>query len=762
MWDEQMRSEDGEGAIANTSSLTDELGQVKYIFTDKTGTLTQNRMEFRKCSVDGNVYAAGKEDRTGSRSSSVPSMVERRKNSRDSLTSSASGARSLYSFRGLLNDSLDSKESQLALAMALCHTVVCEKDPNDVNGLRYNSDSPDECALVRGAACMGVKLVSRNGPTLKISVTEESRHKSTLKTVNYAMEFDVLRTIYFSSDRKRMSVIIRDAEGKIKLLCKGADSVILERCEEFLSPKKQTLEHVQQFAVEGYRILSLAERTLDAEYYATWEQRWQEAELDIHFKTKKMDALADEMESKLTLIGATAVEDRLQDGVPETIELFQKAGIKIWVLTGDKLETSLQMGKLCGVVTSTMREVILKASTEVGMAREIDEALGFGTKDPQALIIDGASLTFALYPSNREKFLKLALGCSTVIVCRTSPLQKALVVELVKDGLKCVTLAVGDGANDVSMIRAAHVGVGVMGEEGMQAVRSSDYSIQQFSHLARLLLHHGRLSYMRTAQLINYFFYKNIVFTLPQFFYGCFSLFAGQTFFCDLYISAYNVVFTALPVVARAIMETDLPERIAEKYPELYRSGPADEYFSKLTVLKSSGMAIFHALVVTLMPLAFLHGFSSPTSDGTGADLWSTSVASFFYIVPLVHFQICFETWNWTRFVGVTYVISLLFYVFCVAVYDNFESVIQGVWGHIFFTPIFWLVFVLCVIVCLFGWISITCYEENFMSNHPLNHLRRMYLGKNRSKSMDKVHQADNLPTTPNNNNMTNDLYKPQ
>ncbi|KAG7396041.1 hypothetical protein PHYBOEH_002864 [Phytophthora boehmeriae] len=723
-WDNKMRNSSGEGAMANTTSLTDELGQVKYIFTDKTGTLTQNQMVFRKCSVGGNVYSATPK-RPLLSSMSVTSM--------DTVGNGASSPTfyndgippnellTIAHFRRLLQN-LEGCESHFALAMAICHTVVCEYD-RATGALFYNSDSPDECALVRGAEIMGIKLFERCGQKIYIAITEEDRHGSHVKTVTYTLTFQILRVIHFSSDRKRMSIIVRDENGGIRLFSKGADSVILERCERFLSDKDEMMSHVTQFAEEGYRILLFAERELDEGYYRSWETRYDEAELDIHSKESKTGALNDELEQHFTLIGASAVEDKLQIGVPETISLFQKAGIKIWVLTGDKLETSLEMGKLCRVVTPTMQEVIIRGNTRSEMTQQLQKALE-NSQESQALLVDGSALTLALLPSNCENFLKLALQSATVIVCRASPIQKALVVELVKSGVPDVTLAVGDGANDVSMIRAAHVGVGVMGQEGMQAVRSADYAVQQFSHLGRLLLFHGRLSYLRTSQCIDYFFYKNIVFTLPQFIYGTCSAFSAQTFYCDIYITAYNVVFTALPVIARSIMDTDLLEVIASKFPELYRFGASGMFMSPRTFARAAGLATFHAIVTTVVPLALIQHINM--SEGGG--FWSASVASFFYIVPIVHFQIFCETWNWTWLVLATYAASLVVFFLCIAVYDRFIGVVEGVWSTVVVTPGFWLGFALSAVACLLPVVAHKCNEENFDTSNPVHILRRVKL----------------------------------
>lgn len=278
-WDDAMKLATGEGASANTASLTDELGQVKFIFTDKTGTLTQNRMEFRKCSVDGNIYTMPSEKDASMRVTSISSLT-REATSKPKLVSRNShqlpGApdfnneRCVGRFREQIRNT-NAKETRLALAMALCHTVVCERTEGSTE-IRYNSDSPDECALVRGAIAMGVQLLDRNGQMLQVVLADEvpmhiaATAGAAAAPKQKTLTFEILRVLHFTSDRKRMSIILRDASGQIKLLCKGADSVILDRCEKFLSEMMVTMGHVNQFATEGLRILLLAERILVRSY----------------------------------------------------------------------------------------------------------------------------------------------------------------------------------------------------------------------------------------------------------------------------------------------------------------------------------------------------------------------------------------------------------------------------------------------------------------------------------------------------------------
>ncbi|ETV69240.1 hypothetical protein, variant [Aphanomyces astaci] len=581
-WDRDMRNPKGEGATALTSTLVEELGQVKYLFSDKTGTLTQNLMEFRKCSVNGCVYSSAEFGSSANVLSTVTSIntTNNYNNGNDddddakglrveSTSSQAEDCRvfGLDQLR-LCGHDASTPEAAFILAMALCHTVVCESDAASPNLVQYNADSPDEAALVRSANSLGFRFLGRTNRKAVVS-------KEHLKIETARMEYDVLYVLAFNSNRKRMSVIVRDRQtNAIRLICKGADCVILDRCTHFGSQSKGAIEtHLKDFAGEGLRTLCYADRVLDEVTFDKWCKSYREAELAMKCREEAMEAMAGEIEQNMTFLATTAIEDKLQDGVPDTIARLLRADLKIWVLTGDKVETAVEIGRSCRVISKDMVEMHLEGTTVPAMAKSLVTLASTPTLKPRALIIDGFSLSFALMPSNRQNFLAFATQCAAVIVCRMSPLQKALVVELVKDGVGCVTMAVGDGANDISMIRAAHVGVGVMGQEGNQAVRSADFAIPQFRHLDRLLLYHGRMSYLRITQCINYFLYKNVVCTSPQFVYGAVSLFSGTTYFSSLYIAAFNLCFTFLPVVARAIVEKTLPDHISTQFPELYHIG---------------------------------------------------------------------------------------------------------------------------------------------------------------------------------------------
>lgn len=483
-------------AVCRTSSLVEELGQIEYIFSDKTGTLTCNVMEFRQCSIGGIMYA-----------DIVPE--DRRASSPDDYDG-------IHDFKQLIQNQQGHETSAavhhfLAL-LATCHTVIPERK-DEKSEIKYQASSPDEGALVEGAAEVGYKFVARKPRSVMIEVHGQQQ------------EYELLAVCEFNSTRKRMSTIYRCPDGKVRVYTKGADTVILERLAKENPVVDATMHHLEDYATEGLRTLCLAMREVPENEYREWQQIYDKAAATVGGnRADELDKAAEIIERDLFFLGATAIEDRLQDGVPETISTLQTAGIKIWVLTGDRQETAINIGMSCKLISEDMTLLIVNEEnshdTRNSIQAKLDavrSAAANGEQDTLALVIDGKSLTFALEKELEKLFLELALMCKAVVCCRVSPLQKALVVKLVKRNLKKLLLAIGDGANDVSMIQAAHVGVGISGLEGLQAARSADVSIAQFRFLRKLLLVHGAWSYQRVSKVILYSFYKNVALYITQF-----------------------------------------------------------------------------------------------------------------------------------------------------------------------------------------------------------------------------------------------------
>ena len=605
-------------------NISDDLGQIEYIFSDKTGTLTQNVMEFKKCSVNGIPYGeayteaqAGMQRRQGvdveaESARAHKQIAEDRLKMLDDL-------RKIYNNPYLHDDELtfvapdfvnDLQEiggraqaeanRQFMLALALCHTVITERTPGDPPRIEFKAQSPDEAALVATARDCGFVVVGRTNEGIVVNIH------------GVEQEYTVLNTLEFNSSRKRMSAIIRMPDGKIILYCKGADSVIYSRLVKGQQKdlRKTTAEHLEMFAREGLRTLCIATKEIDEDTYQKWNKEHDVAAAAIENRDDKLEAVSDVIERELTLIGGTAIEDRLQDGVPDTISLLGDAGIKLWVLTGDKVETAINIGFSCNLLSNEMDLIVFKidedsveaASAELEKHLKAfnvtgsDEELKAARKNHEppepthAIVIDGDSLKLMLTDELRQKFLLLCKQCKSVLCCRVSPSQKAAVVQMVKDGLDVMTLSIGDGANDVAMIQEADVGVGIAGEEGRQAVMSSDYAIGQFRFLQRLVLVHGRWSYRRLAETIANFFYKvsqdatlivwslliqgqNIVWTLTLFWYNIYNDFDCSYLFDYTYILLVNLAFTSLPVIFMGILDQDVSDKVSLAVPQLYRRG---------------------------------------------------------------------------------------------------------------------------------------------------------------------------------------------
>ncbi|PIA42998.1 hypothetical protein AQUCO_02000449v1 [Aquilegia coerulea] len=547
--------ESGNPAQARTSNLNEDLGQVDTILSDKTGTLTCNQMDFLKCSIAGTAYGVGSSeveiaaakqlasDFNGQNSgASTPmhnrpqlSMEIRRSNLGDSeielesIATPKSEKQQNHMIKGFsfvdsrLMDGNWLKEPDANVILlffrilAVCHTAIPE--PNETGSFNYEAESPDEASFLVAAREFGFEFCKRT----QSSVFVQERYSSSGDFVQ--REFKILNLLEFSSKRKRMSVIVQDEDGQILLMCKGADSIILDRLSKTgRLYEAETRRHLTEYGEAGLRTLAVAYKKLEDLEYHAWNSEFQKAKTTLGSDREAvLERVSDMIEKDLILVGATAVEDKLQKGVPQCIDKLAQAGLKIWVLTGDKMETAINIGFACSLLRQGMKQIQITTMDTDILARDANKVVKENIlmqitngsqmvkleKDPHAafaLIIDGRTLEYALEDDMKHLFLSLAVGCASVICCRVSPKQKALVTRLVKEGTGKTTLAIGDGANDVGMIQEADIGVGISGVEGMQAVMASDFSISQFRFLERLLVVHGHWCYKRVAQMVGLLF----------------------------------------------------------------------------------------------------------------------------------------------------------------------------------------------------------------------------------------------------------------
>ncbi|KAK0176171.1 hypothetical protein PV328_000332 [Microctonus aethiopoides] len=689
---EMYHAETDTPAMARTSNLNEELGMVNYVFTDKTGTLTKNVMEFKRCSIAGNIYDLPNPIAPGS------SSPERQ----NDLIRDIVDGRSRRDLPGI-NDKKKSMSAailhEFMVMLSVCHTVIPERI-NDT--IIYHAASPDERALVDGARKFGYAFDVRTPAYVEILALGER------------LRYEILNVIEFTSARKRMSVIVRTPEGKIKIFCKGADSVIYERLatrptetsdieiENFDDFRQATLDHLEAFACEGLRTLCFAVADIPESRYEWWRDIYHKAEISIAGRENKLEEAANLIETKLSLLGATAIEDHLQDQVPETLQALTEADINVWVLTGDKQETAINIGHSCRLITQSMPLIIVNENS-LDKTRDVivQHCMDFGQdlrcQNEVGLVIDGNSLKYALSCDLRRDFLDLCTSCKVVICCRVSPMQKAEVVDLVTSNTKAVTLAIGDGANDVAMIQKAHIGVGISGVEGLQAACASDYSIAQFRFLKRLLFVHGSWNYSRMCKLILYSFYKNICLYIIELWFAIYSGWSGQILFERWSIGLYNVVFTAAPPLAIGLFDKVCSAETHLAHPRLYAAkNTAASTFN----IKVFWVWIINALVhSSLLYWLSLFALKHDVIWGNGRDGGYIILGNFVYTYVVV--TVCGKaglitnSWTWVTHLATWGSISLWFLF--ILIYSNFwpvfnvGAVMLGNDRMLFSSPVFWL-----------------------------------------------------------------------
>ncbi|KAH9580003.1 P-type ATPase [Trypanosoma melophagium] len=694
-WDETMKhgGPDSEGCRVKNSGILEDLGQIDYVLSDKTGTMTQNVMELVYVFVGDESFSL-RHDKTDNDNDNGDDLIMPRmpKNER------------VLHFGRILS---------------LCNSVEISESSHPLQGipyssLQYQAASPDEEALCRGSANLHVRLIRRDA------------HESVLDVNGVEEKWIHHYTFPFSSELKTMGVIVEEkSSGIIYYFVKGADDRIFEMTRKYSSSplgsgstamrrgswQDSLNSHLETYAMQGLRTLLVAEKKIDKRDLEIFLSQVKAAELALQGRRERLQELRSKMETGVQITGITVIEDKLQEAVKDTVQDFLQAGIKVWMLTGDKVQTAEQIALACGLYNpgnrvlrivsgrnnnnnnnnnsiSTgsgscsndndhnawerhMMELSIPSTAVASRGEVVDDGRPLsgadifnaeatcnvdslsttdclGTKTsgerggyntltsppmsncPCVLVIEGGTVLERILntPSLAERFAVLSDACVSVICARVTPSQKAAVTQFVRSK-GFMTLAVGDGGNDVAMLQEAHVGVGIVGKEGKQAARAADFSIARFSDLRALVFVHGQQSYTRTAYVIKYSFYKSMLISFIQLAFNVVGTYvSGGTFWNSFSLTLWNGAYT-LPQTLFFCLDRIAPRTVLERHPFLYKM---TRHATDMNIMEFFVVYIIRGIVQSVVTLwlvlaVFGSSFALPDSGSSASKDITFSVA---------------------------------------------------------------------------------------------------------------------------------------
>ncbi len=513
------------GSVARNSNIPEELGRIKYLLTDKTGTLTQNDMIFKKLVTENSHYC---EDdipeikrliKKNCEKTEIPFEI-------DLLDKSQKPVKNLKKNRR----ENDYVLRDIITALAVCHNVTPAFD----EGVKvYQASSPDEVALVKFAESLNMTLKSRNQEEMTIETPTGNTE-----------EYRILAMFPFSSESKRMGILVRNLkQNRVIFYLKGADSIIQNKVKKVYKPVVQ--DECESLAREGLRTLVIAQKFLSEAEFLQWNEEFLKAGVSLVNRHEKIRECAEKLEIDMDFLGVTGVEDKLQENVCSAIEAIRHAGIKVWMLTGDKVETAKCIAISAGIKASDQDIYEIKGiSDSLELHQKINE---YSNKLNNVLLIEGTCLGTIL--RDYEKlFFDIAAKAPALIFCRCLPTQKAIITEGLKKYSKKIVCCVGDGGNDVGMIQSSDVGLGIVGKEGLQAALASDFSVTQFCYITELMLWHGRLAYKRSATLAQFVLHRGLIIAMIQFIFCSVFYFVAIAVFNGILMFGYSTFYTSLPV----------------------------------------------------------------------------------------------------------------------------------------------------------------------------------------------------------------------
>ena len=638
------------GLKVHTSTLNEELGQIKYLFTDKTGTLTKNYMKFKMMSIGNEIYGEG--EKTNLLKLNDKYGLINNVDFIDKNNKFENDFKNEFNNNNLINDFM--------LCLSLCNSVIIDTKKYEKSGeIEYSSSSPDEQALVYFARSKGYILSNRSIDNF-VTIEINGQNK----------KFELLNNLEYSSERKRMSIICKNDEGKIILYAKGADSMIEKLLNKGIVENKVILEktndYLSEFAKKGYRTLMVAYKEISEEDYKSWNDKLGEVMKNPGHTEEEVFNLYDEMEKNLKILGSTAIEDALQDDVDSTINSMLSTGMKIWMLTGDKLETAKNIAISCKLFDNDMK--IYEISKDINVKESLIHILRdeefYDNTIIKGLLISSESLEIIFSDNNLLfSFYGICINCLSVVCCRVSPKQKAQLVNLIKVTDKSITMAVGDGANDVGMITEANVGVGIQGKEGTQAARAGDYSIKEFSDLKKLLFFHGRECYRRNSWIIFYNFYKNILMVFPSIFTGFISMFSGGTIYDPIIHQIYNMLYTSIPCFWFGIFNYEYSKQELTNTPRYYIQGIYGTLYHTKRFFFFFISGVIEAFIIFFLPNIWL---CEGNKDGTLNDFYGVGTVIYACAVIVSNLKLIMDTSNYDFVILGTSILGIFFYFFTV------------------------------------------------------------------------------------------------
>jgi phospholipid-translocating ATPase len=640
-----------EGAVVRTSTIPEELGRIEYLLSDKTGTLTQNEMEMKKIHVGTVSYANEAMDEVASyikQGFSVPAAVDSSQPTM-LITPSSTFIASTTSTATRTRREIGSRVRDVVLALGICHNVTpTMEEENGETITSYQASSPDEIAIVKWTEAVGLRLIHRDRKGMLLESVDTGRP---------VVRVRVLEVFPFTSEGKRMGIIVQFLDktesssivnidaGEIWFFQKGADTVMTS----IVAANDWLDEETANMAREGLRTLVVGRKKLSVAQYKEFSSQYKEASVSLTNRDAGMaNVVAHYLEKDLELLGVTGVEDKLQRDVKPSLELLRNAGIKIWMLTGDKVETAR-----CVAVSAKLvaRGQYIHTIAKLKRKDEAQDHLDFlRSKTDSCLLIDGESLSYFL-TNFRNDFISMAVKLPTVVACRCSPTQKADVALLIREYTKKRICCIGDGGNDVSMIQAADVGVGIVGKEGRQASLAADFSITQFCHLTKLLVWHGRNSYKRSAKLAQFVIHRGLIISVCQTMYSIAIKFEPEGLYKDWLLVGYATVYTMAPVFS-LVLDRDVDEKLANLYPELYKELTTGDSLSYKT--------FFIWVLVSIYQGGIIQGCSQLLTEIDGPRMVAVS---FTVLVLNELIMVAFEITTWHPIMIFSLVGTLLVYV---------------------------------------------------------------------------------------------------